>query len=68
MTTLADLPDVLTVDEAAKILRISRSTAYAAVRKGDLPVLRIGRRILIPKANLMTVLDMSFNEMRPFDV
>ncbi len=40
---------VLTVDEAARILRISRGLAFAATRDGTLPSIRIGRRILIPR-------------------
>lgn len=45
-------PATYTVEEAADILRISRSAAYAAARNGDLPVLRIGARILVLKARL----------------
>ncbi len=40
----------LTVDEVAKKLRISRNSAYEAVRKGKIPSIRFGRRIVIPKA------------------
>lgn len=43
---------VLTVPEAARALGIGRNPAYAAVRRGDLPVIRIGRRLLVPKAAL----------------
>ena len=39
----------LTVDEAADLLGISRSLAYELVRIGELPSLRLGRRILIPR-------------------
>ena len=42
--------DVLTVEEAAKRLRISRGSAYEAARRGQLPTIRIGRRLLVPKA------------------
>lgn len=43
---------VLTVEEAAQLLGISRSFAYEAVQRGDIPSMRIGRRILVPKAAL----------------
>ncbi len=43
---------VITVPEAARVLNIGRNSAYAAVRRGDLPVIRIGRRLLVPKAAL----------------
>ncbi len=39
-----------TVEEAACILGISRNSAYEAVRRGELPTIRIGRRILIPRS------------------
>ena len=46
----------LTVDETAKLLRISRNTAYNLVREGRLPVLRLGRRLLVPKKGLDNLL------------
>ncbi len=36
------------VEEAAKILGIGRSAAYQAVRTGEIPSIRIGRRLLVP--------------------
>jgi excisionase family DNA binding protein len=48
---------VFTVDEAAQLLGISRSFAYEAVQRGDIPSMRIGRRILVPKAALRRLLD-----------
>lgn len=38
----------LTVSEAAACLGVSRNTAYEAVRRGTIPSIRIGRRILVP--------------------
>lgn len=38
----------LTVPEAAEALGLSRNSAYAAARSGDLPTIRIGRRLLVP--------------------
>ena len=43
---------VLTVEQTAEILGISNPTAYKGVEKGVIPSIRIGRRILIPKAAL----------------
>lgn len=45
-----------TVPEAADLLRIGRTAAYEAVRTGQLPSLRIGRRILIPAVSLRGLL------------
>ena len=47
---------VLTVDEAAELLRISRHSAYAAVARGDIPSLKIGRRLLVPREGLRRLL------------
>ena len=40
---------VLTVAEAGKLLGISRAFAYELVARGELPVIRLGRRIVVPK-------------------
>lgn len=39
---------VLTIEEAGVLLRVSRSTAYQAARSGELPTIKIGRRLLVP--------------------
>jgi excisionase family DNA binding protein len=43
---------VYTVTQAAELLGISRAFAYELVARGDLPVIRLGRRRLVPKAAL----------------
>ena len=48
---------VVTVGEAAAILRISRGGAYQAVKTKQLPTIRIGRRLLVPLAALERMLD-----------
>lgn len=40
------------VEEAARLLGIGRNQAYAAVRRGDIPCIKVGRRMVIPKASL----------------
>jgi len=47
----------LSVEEAAGLLGISRSLAYELAARGELPVLRLGRRIVIPRAGLERLLD-----------
>lgn len=46
----------MTVEEAGDILGIARSTAYAAARSGELPTLKVGRRLLVPTASLLRML------------
>ena len=50
-------PPTISVTEAARILGISRTTAYEAVRDGTLPSIRIRRRIVISVAGLTAVLN-----------
>jgi excisionase family DNA binding protein len=50
-STLATLPEVLTVSEAAAILRVGRNQLYQAVASGQLGALHIGRSIRIPKTS-----------------
>jgi excisionase family DNA binding protein len=39
---------VLTPKEASRLLGLGRGLTYEAIRRGDIPSLRIGGRILIP--------------------
>lgn len=41
-------PATLTLSETATVLGISRSTAYELAKSGELPVLRLGRRLVVP--------------------
>jgi excisionase family DNA binding protein len=45
-------PLTLTVEQAAEVLGVSRSTAYELVRSGDLKCIRLRRRIVVPVAHL----------------
>ena len=49
-------PATYTVEEAAKLLRIGRNQAYDAARTGTLPSIKIGKRILVPRAALERML------------
>jgi excisionase family DNA binding protein len=56
MTLDDDLPPILTVEQTAKVLGISRGLAFTAVRAGDIPSIRIGRRILVLRDRLRQML------------
>jgi excisionase family DNA binding protein len=45
-------PLTLTVEQAAQVLGIGRSTAYELVRSGDLKHIRLRRRIVVPVAHI----------------
>jgi excisionase family DNA binding protein len=46
----------LTVPEAARLLGINRNTAYLLAARGELPVLRLGGRVLVVRAALERML------------
>jgi len=46
----------LSVEEAAKVLGIGRNLCYDRVKTGEIPVIKIGRRLLVPRAALEKLL------------
>lgn len=56
---MGELPLVLTVAEAARLLRVGRSTAYEMANRGDIPVVKLGRRLLVPREALLKMLDVA---------
>ncbi len=56
MTEMENEKLTLTVAEAAKCLGICRNSAYEAIARGEIPVIRVGKRLLVPKVALETLL------------
>ena len=52
---------VYSVAEAGALLGISRAFAYELVARGELPVIRLGRRRLVPKAALSALIGLEAN-------
>lgn len=50
-------PLTIKVAEAARMLGISESAAYEAAARGDIPSVRIGRRVLIKRLELLAMFD-----------
>jgi excisionase family DNA binding protein len=48
---------VFSVEETAELLGIGRGSAYAAIRRGELPGVRLGRRLVVPGAALLRMLE-----------
>ncbi len=49
-------PTTLTVEEAGRLLGLSRSSAYRAAARGELPTVRFGRRLIVPTGRLLAML------------
>jgi excisionase family DNA binding protein len=49
----------VSVEEAGRILGVSRGSAYTLARTGELPTIRLGKRLLVPKAALEKLLEVS---------
>ena len=47
---------VFTAEEVRELLGLSRGLVYEAIKRGDIPSVRIGRRILVPRAALQRLL------------
>ena len=50
---LHELPMILRVSEVAEVLRVDPDTVYSMVRRGELPVIRVGRAFRFSRDQLM---------------
>lgn len=64
MTTPAPLPpdELLTVEEAAAELKLHPQTIRALYRAGDLPVVRLGRIVRIPRSGIDALIERAEDE------
>ncbi len=47
----------LTPEELAEILRLSKFTVYAMIKRGELPFVRIGRKLMMPASQLDLIME-----------
>ena len=55
------LPDVITAEQLASALQISKSGAYALLNHSDFPTLRVGGRKMVMKKDLLEWLNSHTN-------
>jgi len=55
----------LTVEQAGELLGISRALAYEMARTGRLPTLRFGKRIVVPKKAIESMLERPIAPAKP---
>ena len=53
MTPKVDIRNLVTVQQAAKILNITSAAIHKAIKRGRLPCLKLGRLFLIQRADLI---------------
>ena len=66
LAILKEYPDVLSVQEVAKILRIGKNKAYTLVNTRVLSSIKMGGKIIVPKMRLIQfLLDTKNYQMNP---
>ena len=55
--TISTAPDVMTIPEAASILRVAPDTLYRAAREGSFPSVKVRGKIVITKTALIAYLE-----------
>jgi excisionase family DNA binding protein len=53
----SEAPEALTVDQVAALLQVDRKTVYSVIRRGEIPVVRLGRVIRVSRQALQTYLN-----------
>ncbi|MCZ6666653.1 MAG: helix-turn-helix domain-containing protein [Gammaproteobacteria bacterium] len=49
-STVPEERKTITIAEAAKALGVGRNQAYEAAHRGEIPIIKIGKRLLVPRA------------------
>lgn len=66
LSILKEYPEVLSVQEVAKILRIGKNKAYGLVNDGTISSIKMGSKIIVPKMCLIQfLLDTKNYQMNP---
>jgi excisionase family DNA binding protein len=63
MVPVGEDPLVVTVEQAAVLLGISRGLAYELVRQGVIPSIRLGRRLVVPRRRLLGMIEGDHQEV-----
>ncbi len=54
------IPKLLTVNEVAELMRVSRMTVYRLIHSGELPAVRAGKSFRIPSVAVKELLDITW--------
>lgn len=53
----AEIPDILTVKDLQKLLRVSLNTTYGLIRSGEIRAKTVGRQFRIPRSEFLRYLN-----------
>lgn len=53
---------VISVESAGKLLGVCRGTAYKLVKEGKIPIIKLGRRFVVPRPALLKMLENAGNK------
>lgn len=59
LKTDTDFPPTVSVEEAGQLLGLSRSAAYRAVNRGELPAIELSGRLHVPTARLLELVGLT---------
>lgn len=65
MDEFAGLPPLMSVEDTCRLLGLSRSAGYRAVAAGQIPTMRVGRRLYVPTPRLLKMLGALPNGVEP---
>ena len=54
---IADYPDILSVEETMKLLRVGRLTVYGLIRSGEVNAVKLGKGYKIAKASIIKIFE-----------
>lgn len=57
-SVLKEYPDILTVEEMSKALGVSTKTGYKLIRENKIECIKVGRSYRIPKAHLLSYMQL----------
>lgn len=55
-------PRLLTVNEVADVMRVSKMTVYRLIHAGELPAIRVGKSFRVPQGALDQLLEASWDD------
>ena len=55
---------VISITEAGAQLGLNRTASYLAAKRGDIPTIRIGRRVLVPRHAIDEMLERAVQKQR----